>query len=1100
MKSASPYLISFLLASSLAACQAKSNGDVIARKVDAAGSALNAEFPSPVFPATEPGDYIDAKLLRFPDVSEAHIVFSYASDLWLVEKTGGVATRLTTQDGEESNPKFSPGGQTISFTAPYADGNEDVYTMSIFGSVPKRLTYHPAYDYVLDWHPADNTILFRSDRESERARYSQLFTISADGGMPEKLPLPYGEMATYSPDGGTLLFSYLKDFQNQPDLNREAFKRYIGGRAPDIWSYNFASGNSDRMTSHERPDSAPMWSENGIYFLSEREDNRSNIFHKDSINGGVTQITQFTEDDITRPSLGPKDIVFEFGGGLARLDLASGDVFPVNIQLSADLYSIGETSLPVSEYITHGDITPDGQKIVFVTRGDAISLDPETGVFKTLSGGSHYATRYPVLSSDGKKLAYINDETGEYQLYIMDVVTRKKRQLTNMADGFLFKPNMSPDGKYIIFINVTQSVYLVNTETGRSTEIDKDMWRDFYSMEDFHLSWSKDSRWAIYAVGTPNRNNVLKLLNTQTRDVTALTSGYYNDHSPVFSEDGNYLFLLSERALDPVYGDIDTTWTYANSTVLAAVTLRKDMRSPLAPHIELPATSESIQIDIDGFEDRINILKPKSGNLSNLNATENGVSFIRRARAGSGGRTSALAVYDLSSKEEEAEVISGRFNVLDQGKTTALVKQGDDYFTVPLKAGASLSKPLPVSDFRVDYNRRNEARQIMDDARRFQRDFFYDPDLHGVDWNSIATKYSELADHVTTDSDLSFVLREMVGELSAGHVWAVAKPRVRYTYDDGGLLGADLEVVDGFARIKKILSAGPRKSEYPSPLDAPGLDIKAGDYILAINGRILNDTQNIWKAFEGLAGQTVELTYNSSPSMNGVKTVLIDTLKNERKLRELDWVEQNRQYVEKKSGGKLGYIYVPDTSRNGQNELMRQYRTQYTKKGLIIDGRFNSGGALGDRLVELLNRPPLVYFSVRNGIDYPLPEFSHHGPKAMIINGWSYSGGDGFPLLFKEAGVGPLIGTPTWGGLIGPAMSVPFVSGGRMAAPPQRVYNTRGEWAESHGVQPDIPVENQPGDLVAGIDAQLDAAIENVLSRLDDFPAHEAPEYVKKTP
>ena len=1095
------FLASTLFIGSVAGCQQKPAIDHLGEpnqskvNLDSNVDAMPVTHPETINQSIDNDGYIEAKLLRFPDVSESHIVFSYASDLWLVDKTGGVATRLTSQSGEEKNPKFSPDGKTISFTAPYANGNEDVYTISVYGGVPKRLTFHPAFDYVIDWHPVLNEVLFRSDRQSERARYSQLFTVNANGGMPNKLPMPYGEMAGYSPDGGSILYSYLKDFQNQPDFNREAWKRYSGGRAPDIWAYNFNSGESARITSNNRPDSSPMWSESGIFFLSERENQRSNIFRMEQIDGEISAVTSYIDKDVTRPSLGPSDIVFELDGGLARLDLGSSEVLLVDVRLSTDLYSLSETYIDVSDKITNADISLNGSAMVFEARGNTISLDPKTGVFKAELSGSLVASRYPTLSSDGRIIAYTSDETGEYQLYIKNLNTGNVQVFPQPSAGFLFKPHWSPNNQHIIYMNSRQEILLVDINTGTSNVIDQDIWRDFYGMQAFDVSWSHDGLWAVYSVGQKNRNNIIKLLNVRTGEVFNLTSGYYNDRSPVFSEDGNFIYLLSDRSLNPIYGDIDTTWTYANSTVIAIVPLSSATESPTAKNTVLPSKQTSISIDIEGFESRLEILDLPNGNYSKLFPVEQGFGFVRRPNAGSETRKEVLAIYNLSSKEED-EIAHGKIEVLDSNSDSILVRKDKSYHLVNAKAGNRLGDPLPVSEFRVKYNRREEARQIINDARRFQRDFFYDPGLHGVDWEAVTAHYETMAEFVTTDSDLSFLLREMVGELSAGHVWAVAKPRVRYTYDDGGLLGADITVDDGQFVVEKILSAGPRGSEHRSPLAKSGLDIGIGDQLLSVNGRKLEGRKNVWEAFEGLAGQTVELEYRKSSSASEKKYVLIETLKSERKLRELDWVEENRKYVEEKSQGQLGYIYVPDTSRNGQNELVRQYRSQFDKKGLIIDERFNSGGALGDRFVELLNRPPLVYFSVRNGLNYPLPEYSHHGPKALIVNGWSYSGGDGFPLLFKEANVGPLIGTPTWGGLIGPAMSVPFVSGGRMAAPPQRVYTTRAEWAEPDGVQPDIFVENHPRDMMAGVDAQLDAAIENVLSRLDEYAPHDAPDFV----
>lgn len=1041
---------------------------------------------------------VDARLMRHPDVSDANIVFSYADDLWIVSKRGGQAVQLTSSPGEESHPKFSPDGKLVAFTAPYAEGNEDIYVLPIDGGVPKRLTHNPASDRLIDWAPDGKSLIYATDMTSERQRYNQIYRVSANGGMPERLPMPYGEMAALSPSGDEIAYSYLQDFQNQPDLNRETFKRYRGGRAPDLWRYNLKTRQSSRLTDNEAPDSSPMWTADGFYFLSEREGDRSNIWSLDLTSGAATRVTNFTADDATRPSLGPSEIVFEYAGRLHLLDLATRQSAPVDIDIVTSQLALAPTRRNAGGDIQSANISADGASAIFSARGDVVTIEASTGLIRQFGASSATGERYPSYSPDGRYIAYMSDAPGEYQLHVRDVETGAVRVLTNFKERFRYRPFWSPDGRYIAFIDSDQELQLTNVQSGKTVAIDKTAQRDHGGLEAFAVSWSPDSQWLTWSRGMENWNQAVFVYNVAQGKRTQLTSGYYSDGNPVFDSTGNYLYMLSQRSLSAVQADIDFTWAFANSTVVTVAPLRAGMRSPLDPAAKKAEKQASVRIDAEGFEGRITALPMTPGNYDALFDDGGRAVFLRRPNSGADGGEASIGFFEPGSKAVET-VVSGVDNLAAVGGGKALVQKGRSFHIVELKPGRPLGSPLATNDITVAYDRTAENEQIIRDAYRFQRDFFYDPGLHGVDWKKVRDTYLAMAPYAVTDSDLNFLLREQAGELSAGHVWAVGKQRVRYSYQGVGLLGVDFELANGAYRIAKIYDAGPRRNEQRSPLSAPGVGVRAGEYLLAVNGKTLDMSKDPWAAFEGLAGKTVELTIGSSPSLGDARKVVVKTLDNERKLRELAWVEDNRRKVEEASGGEFGYIYVPDTGENGLNDLMRQYRAQFKKKAIVVDERFNSGGALGDRLVELLNRPPLVYFSVRNSAAYPLPELSHYGPKALLTNGWSYSGGDGFPLLFQAAGVGPLIGEKTWGGLIGPATSVPFVSGGRVAAPPQRVYNTKGEWAGPDGVVPDIEVENDPGLMMQGRDPQLERAIDYLRSKLGDYPPHRHPPYPSST-
>ncbi len=1032
------------------------------------------------------------QLLRFPDVSQNYVVFSYASDLWIVDKSGGKATRLTSQKGEELHPKFSPDGKKVAFVAPYANGNQDIYVISIAGGTPKRVTYHSSFDRFIDWMPDSKQLLFVSDRESYRPRFNQLYKVSIAGGLPEKLPMPYVEMATVSPDGQGIIYSYLKDFQNQPDFNRETWKGYRGGRAPSLWYYHLKSKTSRKLTNNQAPESAPMWTDKGIYYLSERGGKTSNLWHLALDGDKQRRITDFNQYDVTRPSFGPSDIVFEHQGNLKLLSLVDESISQMNISITEDSYSLIPKSINLQDRVTSVSLSNDAKKVVVQARGEVFVIDVEHDIAKNYGLGSGSAERFPALSPGGDLLAYMSDVSGEYQLYVKNLNSDKVTKLTSFEKGYLYRPTWSPDSKKIVFIDYKQTLRVVNIKTKKTHKIASNLWRHNSELELFKPSWSFDSRWLAYAQDIDNRNRVISIYDSKNNKSHQITSGNYDDHTPVFDKTGHYLYFLSRRALNPVYSDIDFTWAYANSTVISVLPLQNDIRLPHKNYVV--ASEHRTSLDLHNIESRSGVIDLPAGNYYQLAMDDNKLVYLKGKRSGSGSRTITAYFYDLLTSKEEV-LSKDVSNTFDVSNAMVLLQKQDEFFVVPLSKSVELDKSINTENLTMQYIRQQESQQIFNDAWRFERDFYYDPNLHGADWPAIKSKYEGMVKYVRTDSDLSFIIRELAGEVSGGHVWATAIPRKRYDSKYTGLLGIDFEMSNGMYRIKKIINAGSHRQDVRSPLSEPGVDVNEGDYILSVNGRVLTDFSSPWAAFEGLANSNVELMVNTRPKHKGGKAVIVKTLSNESKLRELAWVDKNRKKVEALSNGQLGYIYLPDTSQNGQNELMRQYRAQFHKKGLVIDERFNSGGALGDRLVELLNRKPLVYFSNRNGRDSPLPELSHYGPKALITNGWSYSGGDGFPLLFKQANVGPLIGEKTWGGLIGPAASMPFVSGGRIATPPQRVYLPSGKWAEPNGVEPNIEIENDPGLMMKGQDPQLEAAVQNVLERLSQYQAHNRPTF-----
>ncbi len=1046
---------------------------------------------------------VNARMLRQPDVSATQIAFVYAGDIWIVPKTGGTAQRLSSPRGEESFPRFSPDGSTIAFSANY-DGNTDIYTVPAMGGEPARLTYHPMGERLVDWYPDGRGILFAASRESGRQRFSQLYRVPPEGGLPEKLPIPYGEFGAISPDGKTLAYMpKSRDFRT--------WKRYRGGWAPEIWLFDLADFSSRNITTNDANDAHPMWHGRTLYFLSDRgRDQRHNIWAYDLDSGSFRQVTQFTDFDVHFPAIGPSDIVFEAGGRLYLLELASETQREVQVDVVTDLATLKPRTENVASLISGAWISPTGKRAAFEARGDIFTVPAEHGPIRNLTASSGVAERYPSWSPDGKSVAYWSDRSGEYELTIRAADgSETEEKVTSLGPGFRYRLYWSPDSKKIAFIDQMKTIYIYDRERRRTVEIDRDQWRSHGGLNGFTVSWSADSRWLAYARGLDNRNGAVFLYDTQAGQLHQVTSGYYADFQPAFDPDGNYLYFLSNRTFRPSYGDVDNSWIYPNTTNIVAVALRTDVPSPLAARSDEEGAKEeqkkeseegkkeesgaaspkAVEIELANFETRLVVLPPRAGNYTDLTAASGKVVYRRFPNTGSADSTSALVYYDVKEREEKTVLgDADDFQLSADGKKL-LVRKDRSFAIVDLKPDQKMNKRLRTGEMETVVDPRAEWRQLFTDAWRFQRDYFYDPNMHGVDWNAMRRQYGSLIEDAVTRWDVNFVIGELIAELNASHTYrgggdTESEPRRR-----GGLLGVDWKLENGAYRIARIIDGAPWDSEVRSPLSLPGVNVKVGDYVLAVNAVPIDTSKDPWAAFDGLAGATVELTVNDRPNLQGARKVLVETLDDETRLRHLAWIEANRKRVDEATGGRIGYIYVRSTGRDGQTELVRQFAAQFHKQGLIVDERFNSGGQIPDRFIELLNRPALSFWAVRSGVDWQWPPVANFGPKVMLINGWSGSGGDAFPYYFKKAGVGPLIGTRTWGGLIGISGAPPLVDGGRATVPTFRMYSTEGEWfEEGYGVDPDIEVIDDPTQLARGVDPQLERAIQEVLRMLEQSP------------
>lgn len=1093
---------------------------------------------------------LDARMIRYADVSASQIVFVYAGDLWVAGKGGGLAARLTSSKGEEMFPKFSPDGSLVAFSGNY-DGNTDIYVIPAVGGVPKRLTYHGALDRVVGWYPDGKSVLMASMMTSEKDRFNKLFRVALAGGLPEPLPVPYGEFGAISPDGQILAYTPISvDFRT--------WKRYRGGMNPDIWFFDLAKRTARNVTQNPANDSIPMWHGAVLYFLSDRDaSKRDNLWSYDPRTGQFRQVTFFKDFDVHFPSMGPSEAVFECAGQLYLLDLATDKYRPVEITVVTDLSTLKPRRENVSGYLHSGDVSPSGKRAVFEARGDLFTVPFEYGLVRNLTRSSGVAERYPAWSPDGKSIAYFSDRTGEYELTLRaEDGSGEETVLTKLGAGYRYRPCWSPDAKKIVFVDQAMKVNLHDLNTKKTSVIDQMLWIYHGELSQFHFSWSADSRWLAYAGDLATRHTALVLYDTKEGKRHQVTSGFYDDDLPTFDPAGKYLFFRSSRHFSPRYSDLDNTWIYPNTRLLLAVPLRAEVASPLAPRndeendkdkekkdADKPAddkkkdepkesaakegvkpakTAETkpaekkedktadkkdekkdsppkpVEIDLADFERRAVVLPPRADNYSDLAAVAGKLLYRRSLRTGGAEDKTPVLFFDLEKREEKTLLDDADDYVLAAKGEKLLARKGTSFSIVEVKEGQSLAKKLNTGGFEMLLDPAAEWRQIYADVWRIERDYFYDPKLHGVNWAHLRQRYGKLLEQCVTRWDVNYVLGELIAELNVSHAYRGGGDMEAAPSQSVGYLGCDFALENGAYRFKKILEASAWDSEARSPLKRPGLKVKEGDYLLAVNGVPMDTSLDPWAALQGLADKTVQLTVNEKPVREGSREVLVQTLGSEARLRHLCWIEANRRRVEEASGGQIGYIYVPDTGVNGQNELVRQYAGQFTKPGLIVDERFNSGGQIPDRFVELLGRKIENYWGVRDGRDWPWPPTAHHGSMVMLMNGWSGSGGDCFPYYFKKAGLGPLIGQRTWGGLIGMTGVPNLIDNGNVTAPTFGIYNTQGEWIiENHGVDPDIEVVDDPAEFAKGRDPQLERAIQELLKTLKAKPpvSPKKPEY-----
>jgi len=1058
----------------------------------------------------------ETRLLRYPDIHKNRIVFVYAGDLWLVGAKGGVARRLTSHEGFELFPKFSPDGKMIAFTGQY-DGNTDVYLIPAEGGEPKRLTYRPGFenmpdrfgfdDMVLDWHPDGNRILFRSWRESYNSWFQTLFLIGFKGGFPEALPLPEAGLTSFSPDGTRIAY-------NRIFRNFRTWKRYKGGLAQDIWIYDLNQNKIQRITDYEGTDTSPMWYGDKIFFVSDR-DHTANIFCYELATQKTRKITQHPDFDVKWPSLGPESIVYENGGYLYVLDLETERTKKISVQIPDDKVLVRPEYVSVKDHVSDYGLSPGGKRALFAARGDIFTVPAEKGNTRNLTNTSGIREKNPIWSPDGKWIAYMSDRTGEDELYIIPQ-DGKGGEIRITTDGhcFRFAPVWSPDSKKLLFADKDLKLYYVNIQERKIILVDS---TKNWEIRDY--SWSPDNRWIAYAKPAKNHLSSIFLYSLDEKKIYRVTDDFTDDNEPIFEPEGKYLYFISKRDFNAQLGHFESSFTYNQMTKIYVVTLQADSLSPFAPESDevespeerwerkekerkeweekRPEIIEKIRIDIPGIEKRIVAVPTDPGNYSGLAAGEDKIFYLSfpswTLTGGKPGPKGKLHLFDLEERKDQVLLFPVDGYDLSADAEKIIYRSGKQFGIVGAKPGSCKvgDGALNLDQMEMRLDRREEWKQIFSEVWRRQRDFFYAPNMHGVDWDLMRARYGELLPHVAHRTDLNYILGEMIGELCCSHTYIAGGDMPKVELVKTGLLGIDWEAdtLSKFYRIKNIYLGQNWKENLRSPLTEPGVDVKEGEYIVAVDNKALRYPTNPYTLFENTVGKTVTLKINSKPSLEGAREVMVRPIESEYRLRYRYWVESNRRKVEEATNGRAGYIFIPDMGGGGLNEFSESFFPQIKKEGLIVDVRYNGGGFVSEMILERLRREVVGMGCSRNASDWTYPGGTLFGHMVCIANQYSASDGDNFPYFFREYGLGPIIGKRTWGGVVGIRGFPPLLGGGYVTMPEFAPFSMKGEWImENYGVDPDIELDNLPDQVILGGDPQLEKAIEIIMKKLEEEP------------
>ena len=1048
---------------------------------------------------------IDTRLLQTPAISDNNIAFVYAEDLWVANKNGANPRRLTIDEGIEYNPVFSPDGSMIAFSAEY-DGNNDVFIVPTEGGIPKRLTWHPSWDNVLDFTPDGKSILFSSPRTTFTGRYSKLYTVSIEGGQPKELPIPTAFKGTYSPDGKFL--AYVPNYER---FNQ--WKNYRGGTQGRIWILDL---ETYEVTEIPKPsggsnEADPEWIGNKVYFRSDRN-GEFNLFSYDIGTQQIQQHTNYDDFGVLNLNTNGNALVYEYSGYLHHHNPATGSNSKITVGIATDLLEVRPRYVSGDRHIRSLSVSPSAARVALDFRGEIVSIPEKKGEVINHSQSPSVHEKYPAWSADGEKLAFFSDESGEYALHVKNLQTGNIQKIGLSGTGFYAYIHWSPDSKKVAYVDNGRSLYVTDIASGTTTKVASDVLYVPGAFRELFGSWSKDSKWISYTLISETNFERAFAYSVDQKKSYALSDGLSNVSEPVFDASGKYLYMLASTDAGPVVNWFDQSnqdMEMSNSIYL--ITLQKDQKSPLAKQNDLELgkkdkdtdekdekkADEPIHIDWDGIFNRIIDLPIGAGHYANLASPKEGkIYYISNNPDGE-----SLMLYDLNEREEKEIMTADEFEIAANGKKM-LYRKGRSWGIAEVG-----KKPengmLNTAAIKIKIDPSKEWENIFNEAWRVNRDYFYDPGMHGVDWNAMKAKYSMFLPDISCKSDLYRVMQWMCSELAVGHHRFGSRGDRMNNPEriGGGLLGADYTTNNNRYQISKIYGGLNWNPGMRSPLTEPGVNVNINDYLITVNGKEVTASQNLYAFFENTANKIVELGISKTPDGTALRKANVVPVGNERFLRNRDWIEGNIKKVAKATNGQVAYVYVPNTTTAGHEYFKRYFFPQVNKKAVIIDERFNGGGQLADYYIDHLKKPYQSSWSFRYGKDLRSPSGSIQGPKVMLIDENAGSGGDYLPWMFRRFGMGKLIGKTTWGGLVGVLGFPEFIDGGSVTAPNVAYYNEDGFRIENEGVAPDIEVEQWPKEVMQGRDPQLEKAIEVILEELQNNPVSypERPSYPIRT-
>jgi len=1054
----------------------------------------------------------ETKLLRFPDVHGDLVAFCYAGDVWISPSSGGSARRLTAHPGQELFPRFSPDGRTIAFTGQY-DGDEQVYVIPVEGGVPRQLTYYPArgpmaprwgYDHqVYGWTPDGSSVLFRSTREGFGVGDSRLFVVDLGGGLPRPLPMPTAGAGDFAADGRRIAYSPLfRDFRT--------WKRYQGGWAQDLWVFDLDAGTAENFTANVRTDRDPMWVGERILFASDRS-GVLNLYAYDLATRETAQLTQSELWDVRWPSADAAgQVVYELGGELQLLDSGSGAVTPIPITVPDDGLASRPARVSAAGQVEDMGLSPDGKRALFVARGDVFTAPIEKGPTRNLTRSSDAHDRWARWSPDGRRVAFVSDRSGEDEIYVVDQAGGEEPEaLTSDGTVMRYAPEWSPDGKRLAFSDKEGRLFVLELESRALTQVADDTRTQIRE-----YVWSPDSAWLAFTMSATRRTSSIQVWGVADAEVRAVTSAYFDEHTPAWDPGGRYLYFLSDREFAPQISQVE--WNFATNRThgIYALALRKDVPHPFPPESDEVALDgdekdekESgekkkkdapapVGIDFEGILERAVRVPVEADNYDQLAAAEGRLLYVRSGPPyyGRSARTEPeLLVFSMEKREATTLAEDVQSWALSRDGEYALVRHGSGFARYDAKPeGKDSKKDVSTAGLVVDRIPKQEWAQIFGEVWRRFRDFFYVPNMHGYDWQGLRARYETLLEHVAHRSDLNYVIGEMIAELSVGHAYIQGGDWEIPERAPVGLLGADIELDAPAARYRfaRIFPGQNEEPAYRAPLSEVGVDVGEGDYLLAIDGRELGPLDNPYAFLRNKGSGTVKLTVSAEPSLDRAREVSVRPITDESKVRYLAWVEGRRAEVEEATQGRVGYLHVPDMGSDGIYEFIKWFYPQLEREGLIIDVRGNGGGNVSQWLIERLGRRLLATgFSRTSDEADTYPDAVFHGHLVCLLNETSASDGDIFPAMFRQAGLGPLIGKRSWGGVVGITSHGPLIDGGAVYVPEFSTNAPDGAYIiEGEGVSPDIEVDNDPPAVIAGEDPQLERGIQEILKRIEAAP------------